>query len=122
MTKKFFYIPVTWKMYGALAVEAESLEDAMSKFDPVGDDLPEDRQFVDGSYRLTSSDAEEVRGTASGPFTFRVELRAENYEWAVVQDDAMGNPVSMTVNSDWSQRDADQEAARLTRLYQTDFE
>ena len=50
-----FKIPVTWEVTSIITVEADSLEDAIKKFDEEelngdGYDLPTDTEYVDGSF------------------------------------------------------------------------
>lgn len=50
---KKFKIPVTWEMSGFVEVEAESLEDAVERFDNGYGDmcgLPANSDYVDGSF------------------------------------------------------------------------
>jgi hypothetical protein len=53
------YIPVTWEVNGVVEVEAASVEEALMNFDPTAHDLPPE-SYVDGSFRLCTSDPEEV--------------------------------------------------------------
>ncbi len=60
---KTWKIPVTWEVYGTVEVEADMLEDAI---DIARDDegvipLPDDSDYVDGSWRVTDEDIEAVR-------------------------------------------------------------
>jgi ribosomal protein L10 len=56
-------IAVTWEMCGFVDVDAHSLEKAMNKFKKESDNikLPKDGVYVDGSFRLSSNDVEEMR-------------------------------------------------------------
>lgn len=56
-----FKLPVTWEVCGFVEVEAENLESAISSFDPTDHELPEPSEYVDGSFRLTDTDPENVR-------------------------------------------------------------
>lgn len=60
---KVWKIPVTWEMYGVVRVEADTLKAAMEiAEDPDGDiPLPEDGNYVDGSWALSSMDPEYVQ-------------------------------------------------------------
>lgn len=55
-------IPVTWEMYACIDVEANTLDEAMK----IGSDpneeipLPADGSYVDGSWRLSTTDLDEV--------------------------------------------------------------
>lgn len=60
---KSWNIPVTWEVYGRVVIEANTLEEAMEK---ARDDegvipLPDENDYVDGSWRVTEEDAEIVR-------------------------------------------------------------
>ena len=60
---KSWSIPVTWEVYGRVVIEANTLEEAMAK---ARDDegvipLPDENDYVDGSWRLTEEDVETVR-------------------------------------------------------------
>ena len=60
---KTWNIPVTWEVYGYVVIEANTLEEAIEKArDDVGViPLPEENNYVDGSWRVTEEDAEVVR-------------------------------------------------------------
>ena len=53
---------VTWEMCGYVDVKAETLEEAMKKFNEENDyiELP-DGTYVDGSFRLLTEDVDEMR-------------------------------------------------------------
>lgn len=55
-------VAVTWEMFGYIDIEANNMEEAMRKFYSESDHikLPEDGIYVDGSFRLTSNDVEEM--------------------------------------------------------------
>lgn len=54
-------LPVTWEMYGIVEVEANSVEDAIKKFDEICDELPLlDGDYVDASFDLSSREAEYI--------------------------------------------------------------
>lgn len=60
---KSWSIPVTWEVYGRVVIEANTLEEAMEK---ARDDegvipLPDENDYVDGSWRVTEEDVEIVR-------------------------------------------------------------
>lgn len=62
---KKFKIPVTWEMYGTIEIEADSLEEAIQKFDDIeingeGHDLPLENYYVDGSFNR-EEDEEVIR-------------------------------------------------------------
>ena len=56
-------IAVTWEMCGFVDIDAESMEEAMKKFrrESVHIEIPMDGVYVDGSFRLSSNDVEEMR-------------------------------------------------------------
>ena len=56
-------IPVTWEMCGKVKVRAATIEEAMeiAKDEDGVIPLPDDADYVDSSWQLTYSDAEEVR-------------------------------------------------------------
>ena len=49
---KTYKIPVTWEMYGEVEVDANSLEEAIQKYDEKEEylDLPDEQYYVDGSF------------------------------------------------------------------------
>ncbi len=60
---KSWSIPVTWEVYGRVVIESNTLEEAMEK---ARDDegvipLPDENDYVDGSWRVTEEDVEIVR-------------------------------------------------------------
>lgn len=59
--KKFFNVPVTYTMCGIFEVEAETIEEAMritEEYDGcIG--VVKDKEYVDGSWELTSDNIEE---------------------------------------------------------------
>ena len=67
---KTWRIPVTWEMCGEVITEAPTLEDAMiyARDDNGILPLPDDREYVDGSWRLSydMSETEEVRECWNG--------------------------------------------------------
>lgn len=54
-------LSVTWEMAGYVDVEADTLEDAMEKFNKESDyiKLP-NGDYVDGSFRLSTEDVDEM--------------------------------------------------------------
>lgn len=54
-------LAVTWEMAGYVDVEANTLEDAMEKFEKESDyiKLP-NGDYVDGSFRLSTEDVDEM--------------------------------------------------------------
>jgi len=59
---KKFKLPVTWEVSGFLEVEAESLKEAIVYFENNSDNLPlpDDFDYVDGSYDLSCHEEEYV--------------------------------------------------------------
>ncbi len=55
-------IAVIWEMCGYIEVEANSIQEAMEKVKENPDDypLPYDGEYVDGSFRLSTDDVEEM--------------------------------------------------------------
>lgn len=55
-------VAVTWELCGYVEIEAHTMEEAMEKFKRDADfiSLPTDGSYVDGSFQLTSNDAEEM--------------------------------------------------------------
>ncbi len=64
--RTFYSIPVTWEVYGRVVVEASSKEEALKKFHEIEDndeggfELPQEQHYVDGSFRLSDDDEEEL--------------------------------------------------------------
>lgn len=55
-------VAVTWEMCGYVDIEADTMEEAMEKFNKESDytKLPSDGIYVDGSFKLSSDDVEEM--------------------------------------------------------------
>ena len=60
---KTWKIPVTWEVCGFVAIEAKTLEEAieLAKDDEGVIPLPEESDYVDGSWRVTEEDVEIIR-------------------------------------------------------------
>lgn len=60
-------VAVTWEMCGYVDIEAETMEEAMEKFEDESDHikLPENGDYVDGSFQLSSDDVEEMEAMAA---------------------------------------------------------
>ena len=76
---KSWSIPVTWEVYGRVVIEANTLEEAMEK---ARDDegvipLPDENDYVDGSWRLTEEDVETVRSLYNN--NEKDDLEEKNY-------------------------------------------
>ena len=56
-------IAVTWEMCGYIEVEADSIENAMSKVmeNPDNYSLPIQSEYVDGSFWVSTEDVEEMK-------------------------------------------------------------
>ena len=61
--KKTWKVPVTWEVCGEVDIEANSLEEAVEIFKEKMDEvpLPSESYYIDGSFRLTSENLEELR-------------------------------------------------------------
>lgn len=55
-------VAVTWEVCGYVDIEAETMEEAMEKFNKDSETipLPTDFEYVDGSFQLSSNDVEEM--------------------------------------------------------------
>jgi hypothetical protein len=63
---KTFKIPVTWEVYGTVRIEANSLDEAIAKFDKESDmiPLPTDHvDYVDGSFRREDEETIKLNNT-----------------------------------------------------------
>lgn len=60
---KKWRIPVTWEMCGEVIIEAEKIEDAIEivKKDEENISLPTESYYVDGSFRLSDDNMEELK-------------------------------------------------------------
>ena len=60
---KSWKVPVTWEACGTVWVEADTLEDAINiaRDDDGVIPLPDDSDYVDGSWRVTDENVEAVR-------------------------------------------------------------
>lgn len=61
-------VAVTWEMCGYVDIEAKSMKEAMKTFNEDSDyiKLPNDGEYVDGSFQLSSDDVEEMEAMAEG--------------------------------------------------------
>ena len=59
-------VAVTWEMCGYVDIDAETMEEAMEKFNENSDyiKLPTNGEYVDGSFQLSSEDVEEMEAMA----------------------------------------------------------
>ena len=60
---KTWKVPVTWEVCGFVEIEAKTLEEAieLAKDDEGVIPLPEESDYVDGSWRVTEEDVEIIR-------------------------------------------------------------
>lgn len=60
-------VAVTWEMCGYVDIDAETMKEAMEKFnnDSENIELPTDGEYVDGSFQLTSDNVEEMEAMAA---------------------------------------------------------
>ena len=58
-------VAVTWQMCGYVDIPADTMEEAMEKFNNESDyiKLPTNGEYVDGSFRLSTDDVEEMKVT-----------------------------------------------------------
>ena len=52
---KTYKIPVVWQMMGTVEVQAESLDDAVEKVLDTSVPLPEDGEYIEGSFEVDES-------------------------------------------------------------------
>lgn len=59
-------VAVTWAMCGYVDIPADTMEEAMEKFNNESDyiKLPTNGEYVEGSFELSSDDVEEMRNMA----------------------------------------------------------
>lgn len=59
---KVWKIPVTWEMCGTVEVAGDSIEEALKNYKEIEDDLglPDDAEYVDGSFRLSEDNKDEL--------------------------------------------------------------
>lgn len=64
---KIMKVAVTWEVCGYVDIEAETMEEAMEKFNKDSETipLPADFEYVDGSFQLSSNDVEEMEAMAN---------------------------------------------------------
>lgn len=60
-------VAVTWSMCGFVDIDANTMEEAMEKFNEESDyiKLPTDGEYVDGSFELSSQDVGEMEAMAN---------------------------------------------------------
>lgn len=54
-------LPVTWSVAGWVEVEADSIDQAVEKFDPAEHNLPENPEYIDGSFELSYGEVELIK-------------------------------------------------------------
>lgn len=61
--KKTWIIPVEWSVYSTVQVEADTLEEAIAKFNEQIDDipLPTDCEYIDGSFMCSDPSIEYLK-------------------------------------------------------------
>jgi len=57
---KYYEIPCTWEVYGTLEIEADSLEEAIELAERDDSPMPDDSDYVDGSFQVERDIAEEI--------------------------------------------------------------
>ncbi len=57
---KYYEIPCSWEVYGTLEVEANSLEEAIAIAEADDTPMPNDSDYVDGSFVVDRDMAEEI--------------------------------------------------------------
>lgn len=59
-------LAVTWQMCGYVDIPADTMEEAMEKFNNESDyiKLPTNGEYVDGSFELSSDDVDEMEAMA----------------------------------------------------------
>lgn len=57
-----FKIPVEWSVYGVVEIEADSIEEAVDKFDETIDDipLPDQSEYIDDSFRRETGSSDDI--------------------------------------------------------------
>ena len=61
---KYYEIPCTWEVYGTLEVEADSLEEAIELAERDDSPMPDESDYVDGSFQVDRDIAEEINKDA----------------------------------------------------------
>lgn len=62
MSKRKYYIPVSWEVWDKVEIEAESLEDAVKFVKENIDDIPlgTEPEYIDGSYKIEDGENGEA--------------------------------------------------------------
>tara|TARA_Y100000588_G_scaffold278015_1_gene294586 strand:- start:22 stop:213 length:192 start_codon:yes stop_codon:yes gene_type:complete len=61
---KYYEIPCTWEVYGTVEIEADSLEEAIELAERDDSPMPDDSDYVDGSFQVDRDIAEEINKDA----------------------------------------------------------
>ena len=61
---KYYEIPCTWEVYGTIEIEADSLEEAIELAERDDSPMPNDSDYVDGSFQVDRDIAEEINKDA----------------------------------------------------------
>ena len=57
---KYYEIPCTWEVYGTVEIEADSLEEAIELAERDDSPMPDESDYVDGSFQIDRDIAEEI--------------------------------------------------------------
>ena len=57
---KYYEIPCTWEVYGTVEIEADSLEEAIELAERDDSPMPDESDYVDGSFQVDRDIAEEI--------------------------------------------------------------
>ena len=57
---KYYEIPCSWEVYGTMEIEADSLEEAIELAERDDSPMPDDSDYVDGSFQVDRDIAEEI--------------------------------------------------------------
>ena len=57
---KYYEIPCSWEVYGTIEIEADSLEEAIELAERDDSPMPDDSDYVDGSFQVDRDIAEEI--------------------------------------------------------------
>ena len=57
---KYYEIPCTWEVYGTIEIEDDSLEEAIELAERDDSPMPDDSDYVDGSFQVDRDIAEEI--------------------------------------------------------------
>ena len=61
---KYYEIPCTWEVYGTVEIEADSLEESIELSERDDSPMPDDSDYVDGSFQVDRDIAEEINKDA----------------------------------------------------------